>query len=67
MWAIWASTPELAKELKSELYEKIDSKMKLAGILGGLITAILVFLLKSLIDLNPPIKLDNVLHGALFV
>jgi hypothetical protein len=31
---------ETPEELTKELYRKIDSKMKLAGILGGLIIAI---------------------------
>ena len=64
IWTIWDSDAET--ELKKELYGKIDSKMKLAGILGGLIIGILTFLLKSLLDPAYLSKLTDSAQSALF-
>jgi phosphohistidine phosphatase SixA len=47
------------------LRAKLTSKMQVAGILGGVVTATLVFLLESIADRQPtPVDLPLVLRGA---
>lgn len=67
LWTIWHTSPEKNKELIENLYRKIDSKMKLAGILGSLFIGILVFLLKSLLDSEYLSKLNYQAQTALFM
>lgn len=67
LWTISHTSPEETKELMEDLYRKIDSKMKLAGILGSLLTGILVFLLKSLLDSDYLSRLSYQVQTALFV
>lgn len=65
-WTIWETSPQKAIKHQKDLYEKIDAKMKLAGILGSLITGILVFLLKSILDKDFP-KLDQISQTGVFI
>lgn len=67
IWSVWEASRETTEELTKELYGKVDSKMKLAGILGGLIIAILTFLLKSLLDPDYLSKLTDAAQIALFL
>jgi phosphohistidine phosphatase SixA len=71
-WLMWVISPSDAKATK-ELRDKIDSKMKLAGVLGGLITGILGLLLGSLLDpeklssLGCASRLDTYISAGLFL
>ncbi len=53
--------PKADRETAKKLRDKTDSKMKLAGVLGGLITAILTFLLGSRLD---PEKLSSLNYAS---
>ncbi len=57
-WLVWTISPSDA-EVTKELHAKIESKMKLAGLLGSLITGILGLLLGSLLDTKKVSALDR--------
>lgn len=58
---LWMLSPE-DKETKSELLNKIKSKMDAAKVLGAFITGLLMFVLKDLFDLKDKQPTDSLLQ-----